>query len=274
MTKWMVAVGRWLITGGLLLGVARAQTTSPARQFYGTWYSYPVGNPNTDPIRHEFRHNSVTGKDEMIVSRICPGDNGTVVAKAVSPIEISDSTIRVLKAASDTEEGAGKSVCQVYIEAAVLNYTASDDGNRITITNPGGSPDLLELARQNAATAAMLSANIYGSWLLPSETTKDSKIAIRLVFYNSADSDRGTVRQIVSCTKGNDSLLSQVDSEITITKDEITILDSASHDERNGDFVCKATITAGKLHYVVSPGGGTMTLTKAGQKPMLLTRER
>lgn len=280
MTRWVTAVGSWLFAGVVLISVAQAQTTSqeqttsPAQQLYGTWYSYPVGNPYADQIRHEFRHNSTTGKDEMIVSRVCPGDDGTVVAKAVAPIEISESTIRVLKSASDTQDAKGKSVCQANIEAGVLNYTTSDDGTRVTITNPGGNPDLLELARQDATNEAMLSWNIYGTWLLPPQITKDSTIAIRLVFYNSADRDRGTVRQIISCSKGNDSLLSQAESAIAVTKDEITILDSVSHAEHIGTFLCTATITAAKLHYVVSPDGTTMTLSKAGQKPMVLTRDQ
>jgi hypothetical protein len=48
-----------------------AQTATPAQQLYGTWYSFPPGNPNTDSVRHEFRHNASTGNDEMIVTRLC-----------------------------------------------------------------------------------------------------------------------------------------------------------------------------------------------------------
>src|SRR5579863_9848156 len=32
-------------------------STATSEYLYGTWYSYPLGNPDTDPIRHEFRHN-------------------------------------------------------------------------------------------------------------------------------------------------------------------------------------------------------------------------
>jgi hypothetical protein len=253
---------------------AGAQTATFSQQFYGTWYTYPRGNPTTDPIRHEFRHNATTGKDEMIVTRFCPGDYRTVAAKAISPIEISESTIRVLKSASDTQEGEGRSLCRASIDEGVLNYTFSEDGSRITVTNPGGNPDIVELARQDAASESMLQSRVYGSWLLPAEEGKEVRVETRLIFYSGADPNKGGVRQVVSCSKGKDSLLSQVDSAISITKDEITIIESASHEERNGPFVCAATITAATLHYGISLDGSIMTLSKAGQKPLVLTRER
>jgi hypothetical protein len=68
--------------------------------------------------------------------------------------------------------------------------------------------------------------------------------------------------------------LSQVDSAITFTKDEITILDSDTHEERDGTLVCRATISPGTLHYTISLDGATMTLSKTGQTPLVLTRER
>jgi hypothetical protein len=250
------------------------QSPSPAQPFYGTWYTFPLGNPNTDPIRHEFRHNSTAGRDEMVVSRICTGDYRTVIARAVSPVEITENTIRVLKSSSDSQAGEGNSMCRVSIEESLLSYSFSDDGSHVTITNPGGNPDIVELARQDAASEAVLPTSFYGTWLLPIQETKDSRIQVRLVFYNSAESNRGTVRQIASCSKGSDSLLSQVDSPITFGKDEITIMESASHQEQNGPFVCTASLAAGTLHYTLSPNGSIMTLTKAGQKPLVLTRER
>jgi len=251
-----------------------AQTPPLAQQFYGTWYTYPLGNPNTDPVRHEFRHNPTTGKDEMIVTRLCVGDYRSVTARAVSPIEISENTIRVLKSASDSQEAEGNSVCWANIEAGVWSYTTSEEGNRITITNPGGNPDILELARQDAASEATLPANLLGSWLLPPFDQKDTRIQIRFVFYNSEDSNKGNLRQIMSCSKGGDSLIAQVDSAISVSKDQITIQDSASHEEHDGAFTCKATLTAEILHYVLSPSGEIMTLSKPGEKPLTLTRER
>ena len=65
---WALAPG-WLITAP-----AGAQTASFATQFYGLWYPYPLGNPNTGSVRYEFHHNAATGKDEMTVTRICPGE--------------------------------------------------------------------------------------------------------------------------------------------------------------------------------------------------------
>ncbi len=263
-----------MLAGCILPSASSQEVPSPAQQFYGMWYTYPLGNPNTDSIRHEFRHNPATGKDEMIVSRICAGDYHTVIARAVSPIEITENTVRILKNASDSQAGEGNSVCRVSIEEALLSYSFSDEGAHVTITNPGGNPDIMELARQDAASEAILPTSFYGTWLLPVQETKDSRIQLRLVFYNSADSNRGTVRQIASCSKGADSLLSQVDSPISLGKDEITILESASHQAQNGPFVCNASLTAGTLHYTLSANGSIMTLTKGGQKPLVLTRER
>ena len=258
----------------VLVSAAFAQTTNFPQQFYGTWYTYPLGNPRTDPIRHEFRHNATTGKDEMVVSRFCPGDYRTVTARAVAPIQISETTIQVLKSASDTQEGEGHSLCRASIDAGVLNYSFSDDGNRITITNPGGNPDILELARQDPETESMLQSRIYGTWRLPSQEGQNIRVETRLVLYRGAEGGKGGVRQIVSCWKGDESLLSEVDSGMSLAKDQITILESASHDERDGPFVCTATITAATLHYVISPDGSIMTLTVPGQKPLVLTRER
>ena len=265
-------LGLVLLVGSVISGAAAQSDFS--RPFYGTWYTYPLGNPKTDPIRHEFRHNPTTGKDEMVVTRHCQGNYRSVTARAVATIEISESTIQVLKSASDTQEGEGHSVCLASIEAGVLNYTVSEDGSRITITNPGGNPDILELARQDPATESTLQSRVYGTWRLSPPQSTNGKVDTRFVFYAGADRDKANVRQIVSCWRNPDSLLSQVDSEITISKDEITVLESASHDERLGDFVCTATITAATLHYDISPDGSIMTLSRQGQKPLVLTRER
>lgn len=258
----------------LLVGIAAAQSSNFSQQFYGTWYTYPLGNPNSDPMRHEFRHNATTGKDEMVVTRICRGDYRSVNAKAVSAIQISEDTIQVLKSASDTREGEGRTVCRATIEAGTWSYSFSEDGSRLTITNPGGNPDMLVLARQDAATESSLQNRVYGSWLLPAQEGKDSRVETRFVFYRGADPNQGSFRQIVSCSQGDDSLLSQVDSTINIDKDQITVLESASHQESDGPFLCTATITAATLHYSISPDGTIMTLSKPGQKPLVLTRER
>lgn len=269
----------WVVPGCVLVvltfaEVALPQTPSYAQQFYGQWYTFPLGNPRTDMVRHEFRHDVTTGSDEMIVSRLCPGDYRSVTAKAVTPVEITEDSMRVLKSVSDTREGEGRSLCRASIEAGVWGYSLSEDSNRITLTNPGGNPDILVLARQGTETDAALLSRLYGSWFMNLEQGKGTKVDLRFVFFNSADGKHSSVRQIMSCSRGNDSLLSQVDSAITITKDEITVLDSDSHEERDGTLVCKATISPGVLHYSISLDGATMTLTKAGQKALVLTRER
>jgi hypothetical protein len=268
--KWFCCIVGLL----LLVGLAAAQSSSDPKQFYGTWYTYPPGNPNSDPVRHEFRHNATTGKDELVVTRTCPGDYHSVTAKAVSSIQIADDTIQVLKSASDIREGDGKTFCRANIDAGTWGYSFSDDGSRLTITNPGGNPDMLLLARQDAASESQMQNRIYGTWLMPAQEGKDSRIETRLVFYRTADPTQGTLRQIVSCSQGNDSLLSQVDSNVTVEKDQINVLETASHQESEGPFVCNATISAAALHYSISPDGTIMTLTKAGLKPIVLTRER
>jgi len=270
-------VRKWsyLIAGLVLFaGAAAGQGSNYSQPFYGIWYTYPLGNPNTDPIRHEFRHNATTGKDEMIVTRICPGDYRSVTAKAVSPIQISEDTIQVLKGASDTREGEGSTLCRASIESGSWSYSFNDDGTRVTITNPGGNPDILVLERQDAVTESLLQNRIYGSWLLHTPDATDSRIETRLVFYRGADPHQASLRQIVSCWNGDDSVLSQVDSAINVDKEQITVLESASHQESDGPFICTATITAATLHYSISPDGTIMTLSKAGQKPLVLTRER
>lgn len=270
MRRWFCCIFSLLVVAGL----AAAQSSNESPQLYGTWYTYPLGNPNTDPVRHEFRHNTTTGKDEMVVTRICPGGYHSVTAKAVSVIQVSEDTIQVLKSASDTREGEGRSLCRVTIDAGTWGYSFSDDGSRVTITNPGGNPDILTLARQDAATESMLQNRVYGSWVMPAEAGRNSRVETRLVFYRGADPKQGSLRQIVSCSQGNDSLLSQVDSTINVDKDQITVLESASHQESDGPLVCTATITAATLHYTISPDGTIMTLTRPGQKALVLTRER
>ena len=253
---------------------AQTPPPSPAQQFYGVWYNFPLGNPKTDPLRHEFRHNATAGRDEMVVSRLCPGDYRSVTAKAVAPIEITEDSVRVLKSVSDTREGEGRSLCRATIEEGVWSYSVSDDGDRITMTNPGGNPDMLVLARQGTDTDPMLLSRVYGTWRMNVDEEKNASVVIRWVFFNGADGKHSNLRQIMSCSRGSDSLLSQVDSAITITKDEITILDSDTHEERDGSLVCRATISPGTLHYAISLDGATMTLSKAGQRARVLTRER
>jgi hypothetical protein len=250
------------------------QTAAPAQKLYGTWYRYPLGNPNTDSLRQEFRHNAATDKDEVIVSRLCVGDYGTVIARAVSPIEVTQDSIKILKDAHASERAQGTSLCQAGIEAAVLGYSFSEDGTHVTLTNPGGSPDIVELARQDVASEAVLPPNLYGTWLLPTRSDEGTRMQIRLVFYSTAESQHGKLRQISTCSKGNDSLISEVNADINVVADKITIVESASHEERNGPFSCKAIITAGTLRYAIAPNGATMTLWASNGKPMTLTRER
>jgi hypothetical protein len=250
------------------------QTAAPAQKLYGTWYRYPLGNPNTDSLRQEFRHNAATDKDEVIVTRLCVGDYGTIIARAVSPIEVTQDSIKILKDAHASERAQGNSLCQASIEAAVLGYSFSEDGTHVTLTNPGGNPDILELARQDVASEAVLPPNLYGTWLLPTRSDEGTRMQIRLVFYSTAESQHGKLRQISTCSKGNDSLISEVNADINVVGDKITIVESASHDERNGPFSCKAIITAGTLRYAIAPNGATMTLWASNGKPMTLTRER
>lgn len=262
-----------LASGIMLAWPAAAQTAVPAQALYGTWYTYPLGNPNTDSIRHEFRHNAGSGKDEMIVSRICQGDYRAVIARAISPIEVSENTIRIAKTVTDSEKGEMNSVCQVSIEAGVLTYSVSSDGNRISLTNPGGTPDMFDLARQDASSEAVLAPSLFGTWSFPPLADHGATVQVKLVFYTTGDSERGTVRQITSCSKTTTTLMSQVDSAIRVGKDEITILQTVSHDQQDGPFSCKATIRAGTLHFAISANGATMTLTAAGDKPLVLTRD-
>lgn len=250
------------------------QTTNALSQLlYGTWYTYPPGNPDTDAIRHEFRHNPSDHKDELIVTHMCPGDYRGVIARVVSPVEISPSTIRVLKSSSDVEHGELNSECRVNIESGLWSYVLSEDNSRLTITNPGGSPDIMELARQDANVTTALPSNVYGTWLLPPQDDGNTKVQIKLVFYGSADPTKGKVRQIATCIKGNDTLVSQADSDIRVSPDHIKILGAASHVQRDGPFTCKVTITPGDLRYVISPTGTTMKLSGAAGPSLTLTRE-
>jgi hypothetical protein len=84
----------------------------------------------------------------------------------------------------------------------------------------------------------VLPANFYGSWLLPPFDEKDARIQIRLVFYNNADSNKSSVRQVISCSKGNNSLIAEAESAITVGKDQITILDPLP--TRNGTDLSSA----------------------------------
>jgi hypothetical protein len=269
----------WFASSVISAPAASAQTAFLAQRLYGTWYSYPLGNPATDSIRHEFRNNPETGKDEMIVSRICEGEDIAVIARVTTPIDVSANAIKILQGSSRSEKKKDGSDCQASIDAAVWGYVISRNGDRISITNPGGVPDSFQLARQDVASDAILPPSVYGSWLLPVQQEHGATVQITLIFYESAVKDRGKIRQISTCSKANDSVLSnsvlsQADSTLKITKDQITILEAASHEESNGSISCLATISPGTLHYTVSPNGGTMVLSKPGASPIVLTRER
>lgn len=251
-----------------------AQTVSVAQRLYGTWYTFPLGNPATDSIRHEFRNNSETGTDEMIVSHICQGDYLAVITKIAVPIEVSEKTIRILKAASRSQKQPDGSECQASVEAGVWDYVISPKGDRISITDPGGNPVRFQLARQDVVTEEVPPPSLYGSWLLPTHVEHGNMVGVKLIFYESADPDQGNIREISTCSQANESLVSQANSKFKITNDQIEILQAASHLERNGPISCEATISPGSLHYVVSPDGGTMTLSKPGGPPLILTRER
>jgi len=207
------------------------------------------------------------------VTRLCPGDYRGAIARAVSPIEITDSTIRVLKSATATEKGELNSVCTIGISPGLWSYTLSQENNRMTITNPGGKPDIIELARQDAASSNALPVTLYGTWSMPMRFDRDTSVLIKLVFYGSADPAKGTVRQIATCMKGNDTLTSQVESDIRVSEHTITILKSGAHTQRQGPLNCNVNITAGTLRYVLSPTGTTMTLTSSAGEPLRLTRE-
>ncbi|MGC2111660.1 MAG: hypothetical protein WA655_19245 [Candidatus Korobacteraceae bacterium] len=261
------------VVGLVFVSTSLAQNPSDAQRLYGSWYTYPLGNPNTDPIRHEFRHNPSTGKDEMVVTRICQGDNTALIAKAITPIEITQDSIRILKSVSRSE-GQGSSECKVSVDAGTLGYVLSAKGDRISITNPGGVPDMFELAREEQAKNELIPASVYGTWLLPIQQQHGATIQIKLIFYDTASENRGKLREISVCSKQNDSLTSQVDAHVRISKNEITILEGVSHEENSGPFTCQASITPGTLHYVLAPTGGTMVLTKPSQPPLTLTREQ
>jgi hypothetical protein len=250
-----------------------AQTASFAQQLYGTWYTYPPPKQTKDSVRHEFRHNSETGKDEIIVSHICEGDELAVIARAAAPIEVSQNTIKILQSVSRSEKEADGTVCQASVESGVWGYVLSS-GDRMSITNPAGTPNSFQLARQDLAPEAVLAPSVYGTWLLPLHEERGATVQIKLIFYESADSGRGKIRQISTCSKENDSVVSQADSTFKISKDEISILEAATRLQRNGPISCLATIVPGTLRYVISPEGGTMILSKPGAAPLTLTRER
>ncbi|MGB8886907.1 MAG: hypothetical protein WCC87_09295 [Candidatus Korobacteraceae bacterium] len=252
---------------------AVAQTTSFAQRLYGTWYNYPPGKSTTDSVRYEFRHNSEISRDEIVAVHICAGEAIAVIARATAPIEVSENTIKILQNASRSEKKAGGAECQASIDSAVWNYVISPNGDRITITNPGGDPNSFQLARQDLAPEAVLSPSLYGSWLMPVHQERGATVAIKLIFYESADKGRGKIREISTCSKANDTLLAQADSTFKMTADEMTILEAASREERNGAISCLATIAPGTLHYVISPEGGTLVLSKPGAPPIILTRD-
>lgn len=252
---------------------APVSSDTDSQYLYGTWFSYPLGNPLTDPIRHEFRRNRTTDKDEIVVMRLCPGDYRAVIARATSPVQITQSTIRVLKRAADTEKGEMGKECKSSVEPGLWSYTISDDHNRLTITNPGGTPDIMELVRQDASATTLLPATLYGTWSFPSRRDGDIKKEVRLVFYNNAGSVEGKVREIAVCMKGNSALTSQVEANIRVSADVITILNSASNSQKNGPFTCEATITSGSIHYVVSPSGTNLKIRGETGPSMTLTRQ-
>ncbi len=262
-----------LILVALLATAVWPQDPNFAQKLYGNWYTYPHGNPKTDATRHEFWHNNANGSDEMVMTRSCMAESRVVSAKAVSPIEVSEDTIRVLKSASDAQPIQGTAMCEVSINAGVLGYSFSEDGEHLILTEPGGNPDYLELARDIKASEAPVPQRLYGTWLLPPINSKEMRLQIRWVFYRTAER-QDKVRQIAVCTKGNDSLVSHIDSEISLSPEQIKIVQSASHTEGGGSFTCQASISSGTWRYTLAPTGLTLTLYAAGAKPVTLTREQ
>ena len=264
----------WLFLIGLALLLSlpgQCQEPTYSQKLYGNWYTYPLGNPNTDSVRHQFRHDPANDRDEIVVTRQCLAESRVVTAKAVSPIEVSEDQIRILKSAYDVQPTQGTSTCEAAINAAVFSYSFSEDGH-LVLTNPGGNPDYLELAREAEGTAAAVPQRLYGTWLLPPFEGKAMQVQVRWVFYTTAErQDR--LRQITVCHKGNDSLVSHVDSDISISGESIKILQSASHQEVAGAFSCEASVTATTWRYTLAPGGMTVTMSAGGTKPITLTRE-
>ncbi len=257
----------------ILTAPAWAQNASSSQKLYGKWHTYPLGNPNTDPVRHEFRHNSTTGSDELVVTRACIAGTHTVVAKAVSPIQVSEDSIQILKDASDSQPLQGTAVCQVNITASIMGYSFSEDGEHLLLMNPGGNPDIVDLEPDTNMADDAVSKRLYGTWLLPAVNGKEMRVQMRWVFYGTAER-KDRVRQIAVCTKGNDSLVSHVDSDVSFTKDQFKVLQSASHEQVAGDFLCKASLVAGTWSYTLAPTGLTLTLHAEGAKPVTLTREK
>jgi len=246
------------------------QEVTFSQKLYGTWYTYPLGNPKTDTVRHEFRHDTSTNRDEIVVTRHCPVESRVVVAKAVAPIEVSEDTIRILKSASDSQPTQGTSVCEAEINAGVFNYSFDDD--HLILTNPGGNPDYLELAPEEKLTESPVPQRLYGTWLMPAIEGKTMRMQVRWVFYPTTErQDR--LRQIAVCTQGNDSLVSHVDADVDINQQYIKVLQSASHQQQQGSFVCRASILAETWRYTLAPTGVTLTLFANGAKPITLTRE-
>ncbi len=242
-----------------------------SQKLYGDWYTYPLGNPNTDPLRHQFRHDNASSRDEIVVTRRCPVESHVVVAKVVSPIEVSEEQIRILKSASDSEPTQGTAVCEASISATVFSYAFSEDDHLI-LTNPGGNPDYLELARDVKASEPAAPQRLYGTWLMPRFEGKTMGMQVRWVFYTTAErQDR--LRQITVCHKGNDSLVAHIDVDISITDEYIKILQPASHQEQDGAFSCEARVESTNWRYSLAQGGMTVTLSGNGAKPITLTRE-
>jgi len=244
-----------------------------SQKLYGVWYTHPAGNPYTDALRHEFRHNSTTGKDEMVVSHTCAAGARIVVAKAVSPIDVTEDAIRVLKSASDAVPLQGTADCEANIVLGQFSYSFSEDGEHLILTQPGGNPDYLDLVHETKADDSSVPQRLYGTWLLPPIDGKEMRVQVRWVFYSTAEHE-GRVRQIAVCSKGNESLVSHVDSDISVSKDQIRVLQSASNQQQEGSFVCKASILPATWRYALSPSGVTLTLYVEGApKPLILTRE-
>ncbi len=256
----------------LIPAPASAQNSIFSQRLYGKWHTYPLGSATTDPVRHEFRHNSATGSDELVVMRACIAGTHTVVAKAVSPIQVTEDSIQILKDASDSQSLQGTALCQVSITASIMGYSFSEDGEHLLLTNPGGNPDFLDLQLDTNAVDNTASKRLYGTWVLPPVNGKEMRVQMRWVFYGTAER-KDRVRQIAVCTKGNESLVSHVDSDVALTKDQIKVLQAASHEQVEGDFLCKASLAVGAWSYTLAPSGLTLTLHAEGAKPVTLTRE-
>jgi hypothetical protein len=151
----------------------------------------------------------------------------------------------------------------------------SDSSSKAQKNSPTGEGDSKNATSKDATADedARRAPPISGTWILPDQHDRGVTFQTKLSFFRGHEDNFYVVHEAVECSRGNQSLTSQAEAPIKATKHEITILEGATHEAKDGEITCRASISPGTLHYTISADGQTLMLNVPGEAPMALKRD-